>query len=176
MRLLLDVDGVVADFVGAAAREYEHVTRLKPPPCTTCKVFDSWLCHSWERRAIESRIAKLGWAQEIKPYPDAKEGVARLLLRHDIAWVTSPYAPSPTWAWDRTQWLRKHFPKEIPIVSTADKYLIEGVLVADKIANIEQHEYADKQALLWDRPWNQDFHYHSIRVRGWDDLLKRTSS
>jgi 5'(3')-deoxyribonucleotidase len=157
-RILIDVDGVLLDFVGALC------TQLK------ARGFDyspSDIVH-WELReslSIEATrtafqiMAEPGFCHAIPWYEGASEFFQALQREGEAHVVTAP-ASGPSWMHERKNaltsggfpWDRVHF------VSGKWKYLIQGdVLIEDHPANAVAWLDANPGgiAVLIDRPWNQ---------------------
>lgn len=159
-RVLLDVDGVLADFLTPSFAILNAITGLKHKP----EDLREWDLFSLYPRTAESAFYDEcnapGLCAGLPIIPGAQAFVASLLQFADVYVVTSPMNHNRTWAWEREQWLQKHF--DIPakkVVHTSAKYLCLGdVLIDDKPSNIEAWERAHGPkgiGLLWDAPYNQ---------------------
>jgi 5'(3')-deoxyribonucleotidase len=169
MRVLVDVDGVLADLVGELCHRLRGVGLLAAPEDVRHYDFSKvWpqthlaLVYEW--------MASPGFANELQWYAGAPEFLAG--LPGDIVALTHPYHRSQTWAYDRTQWLRGHVHH---IVLTASKHLVGGdVLVEDHLDNLNSWLEAHPQGrgVLIDRPWNRDkeaFGRRTFRCRSYAD-------
>ena len=131
--ILLDVDGVVADFEGAVRRTVAEVGYTLPTPTEwnftahlPAEVFDHYL----------DRVKQPGWCAGIETYPEAEWFVAELRTLGDVVAVTAPLGCCPTWESERRQWLRSKL-NVVDVVSTARKDLVYGnVLIEDKVENL----------------------------------------
>jgi 5'(3')-deoxyribonucleotidase len=134
--LLLDVDGVIADFCRSVddllirdghrpAKWLSWELDANIPPCCTEYVLE--------------RLQSPGYALRIPEIPGAVDAVRRAIRNGiPIAFVTTPMAGSRTWAGDREVWLRDRFGLKPAIIHTDHKDLIRGdLLVDDKIAHVE---------------------------------------
>lgn len=177
-RVLLDVDGVLADFLTPALDVIERLTgiRYDPAQITTWDIFDT-VGKEWEQPFFEACNTR-GFAASLSVYPGAQEGVTALREVAEVYIVTSPLNHNPTWTYERELWLKEHF--GIPanrIVHTSAKFLCRGdALVDDRPHNIQRwnEEHPEKQGLLWDASWNRT-ETGLIRVLGWADLLTRVT-
>jgi 5'(3')-deoxyribonucleotidase len=115
--VLLDVDGILANFTLAAVSLVNEITgkKYKPSDITTWEVFDS-----------------------IPVYEGAVEGVKKLKELADIICVTSPFNGSPTWAHERELWLERHFGADISyVIHTRHKERIHGdIFIDDKYEHV----------------------------------------
>lgn len=158
MRVLLDVDGVLGDFVGHVLSNLAQtfVDAPKPEQMGSRHMFD-YLTKK-QKKHCEAFLQEAGTAYTMPEYPEAQSLVRRLREHHEVKFVTSPW-DSPTWAWDRVRWLREYFhagPKDV--VLTPAKYLVKGdVLIEDYPNNAVEWraEWRAGVALLVRRPWNE---------------------
>jgi 5'(3')-deoxyribonucleotidase len=140
-RVLLDVDGVVADFVQLMVNAVRNLN--------FCDIPINWRPTKWDvakelkltdkqEDEVYDVLRLPGSAKMLLPFPGAVEGVKRIASMFDVAFVTTPVEGSQTWCFDRTEWLITHFGEELGNrwVFTDHKYLVFGdFLVDDKPEN-----------------------------------------
>lgn len=183
-RILLDADGVIADFLTEALRVINKKSKRKGKERFTEQHVTQWdICKSvgmpemWAE--IHKAARKPGFCKKISPYPHAKQGVNLLKEMGEVFVVTSPLS-TPYWTHERGEWLKEHFEIEKPnVVHTEAKHIIVGdVLIDDKFENIESwvnhHEYG--LGLLWDAPYNRSASWpvhcdRIVRVCNWEDAI-----
>lgn len=161
-RILCDVDGVLADLVGALAAE---VPGLREADVTRYELAEC-LAPDMSGRAHRA-MATPGFCSSLDWYPGARAFLACLRDVGDVFAVTTPYQDSATWPYERTRWLASELPKERILFAT-DKSIIGGtVLVEDSAENaaawLEEHRHGT--AILIDRPWNQHARPHPRQYR-----------
>jgi 5'(3')-deoxyribonucleotidase len=153
LRKLYDVDGVLCDLVGGLCKltpeiDPRQITAYDFEDCLPARIVDAW------RNAMERPF----FAVSLEPYPQAREQVETFLASgYEIVYVTKPYRPSTTWAFDRLEWLEKWMPKA-PVIMTGHKHMIRGdVLVEDHPGNLAEwlEHHPSGMGVLVDRPWNQ---------------------
>lgn len=174
-RVLLDVDGVLADFLSPALDVVERLTGRKysTEEMTTWDIFEI-VGKEWEQPFFEA-CNQPNFAANLTVYPGAQEGVRRLQEIAEVYIVTSPLNHNPTWTYERERWLRDHF--DIPhgrIVHTSAKHLCVGdALIDDRPYNVQKWAYGHPNGtgLLWDAPWNRQDKVSGIRVHGWNDVI-----
>lgn len=173
MRILVDVDGVIADFVGSALRVVEQLGG-KAIGAHEVREWDiENLLPSAKRQLFWDRVTAAGFCASLDAYPGSVEAISRLRRRHDVYFVTSDMATCPTWAHERRAWLKQHFDVHYrSIVHTHAKYLVSGdALIDDKPEHIEAwgNDHPKGAALLWDAAYNRASE-SGVRVCGWDDV------
>ncbi len=174
MRVLCDVDGVLAQWKEVFRKHLAdvdfHVDGINwtSPnlPLTKAQRAYAWM-----------KMSEWGVALDLEPFPGAIDGVKRIMEIADVYFVTAQVKQSPTWVYDRTGWLVKHFGEEQgnKIVSTHYKELCSGdVFIDDKEYHIRdwKKEHPEGLAVLWNHPHNQDQETVGIRCGDWDKLIK----
>lgn len=159
MRVLLDVDGVLADLVGELCRRFpemreEQVTEFEFAKCALPVPV----------RSLYEAMEEPGFAASLAWYPGAKDAVHAILAKgHEVAFCTSPMKTSPTWMWERQEWLRAAFP-DLPVIFAQRKQWVAGdVLVDDREQHCDAFAEAGGESFLIMRPWNT----HARRLT-WD--------
>ena len=121
LRIALDCDGFLANFVAGALGIVEEVTGKKFAPMdVTSRDFTTALGLS-PREASEVKRAigaRRGFAMALPPYPEARQGVRRLRELGDVLCVTVPWKSNIWWRAEREAWLALHF--GIDLVHFAD--------------------------------------------------------
>lgn len=181
-RVLLDVDGVVANYVDLAfsvARDMHGVFgKLRYEDLDQWDI-DRYLYsklppgHEYFTAEFWSRMNEPGRIFNMNPYPGAVECVKKLMEISDLYFVTSPTENNATWASERFAWLQKHFRcSRYQIVITAAKHVVSGaVLVDDKLSNLHSWKLHNRgDALLFEQPYNKTDKWPS-RVGSYDALI-----
>ena len=175
-RVLLDVDGVLADFLTPAIKVVQDITGA-PPSADAMK---DWNIFRGYDKKTENKFYDVfkseGWCMSLELYPGARAGVQ--LLRDndlDVYFVTSPMH-GRNWYYERAAWLMKHFDaKHDHVIHTNAKHVCVGrVLVDDKPAHVEnwQASHPLSTGILWDRPYNQEVTRWITRANSWDFVLE----
>jgi 5'(3')-deoxyribonucleotidase len=180
--VLLDVDGILADFIGAALLALRAESGIVVPreTVTTWEVFDSLPpeAQSYKTRVYELMKGKLG-CFSMRPYDGSQEGVRRLQGLADVVIVTSPFPDSDFWMSEREKWLKSHFGiTRERIIHTCSKHHVKGdFLVDDKTSHVLKWAECHPQgrALLWDMAYNKGDELPDgvSRVVGWEQLHAR---
>jgi 5'(3')-deoxyribonucleotidase len=174
-RLLLDCDGVLADFTGPClevlsrhmGQEYhrEHVTHWH------IKEVLSVPENIWDMTLAEMKLPN--FCSSLPVFPGAVDAVQRLKAYADVFIVTSPL-DGPYWAWERERWLLRHF--DIPpgrVVSTSAKQVVDGdILVDDKTQTLVEWEKEQcGLSVQWVTPHNLHDGWMGLSTCNWDELL-----
>jgi 5'(3')-deoxyribonucleotidase len=172
MRIIMDVDGVAADFVG-------HLLKHVDNPITQDEITDfdlfKFLPSKKVAYAHEVLQDKKFW-QTLPVLPGAKEFVAEATRRGcAVFWATSPWLPCVGWEAYRREWLARHFKAHAKTVLIGEsKHIIAGdVFIDDKYANVRDWAAYNPngKAFLVDRPWNAKYDWpRRVRLA---DLMRR---
>lgn len=162
MRFLVDVDGVVADMVGALCR---RVPGVEPTDFTSFEFNKAWgpaMC-----QVFYGVMGEPGFVASMSAYMGAHQMVDGLRELGEVVFATAPFG-SATWARERELWLRRQFPSVEHVVHTSAKHLVRGdVIVEDRTANALSwlREHPEGRAVVVRRPWNAgDGEHPRIRV------------
>lgn len=173
-RVLLDVDGVLADFLTPSLKVIESVTGEPVPP----EYLTEWDFMRHYDKETSKKFYDIfkseGWCFNLEVYPGAVEAVKELRGYADVYFVTSPMH-GRHWAFERTEWLDKHFgARRDHVVHTNAKYLCVGdVLVDDKPSHIIEWELSHPKGtgLLWNQPYNKYDVPRMLRAHDWFTVL-----
>lgn len=172
MRVVLDVDGVIADFVGAVL-DVRNAIVFPPLSRDHVKEWDmETLLPPGHRDAFFWHCGRPGFCARLAEFPSAIAALRELQRRgHEIVFATAPWN-SPTWIEERTAWLQARFPG-VEIHHVKDKTGVHGdVFIDDKpehvIAWSQAHPGA--HARLWDAPYNRESNLR--RLHNWPDALE----
>lgn len=155
LELLLDVDGVVADF-NVLLEEFP-LEIPEDPPWNFIDLYPPDV-----KEEVLERLADPAWWARLPVIEGAHEGVNYLRgVGYDIKWVTAPWQSCPGWAVVRKAWLARNFQVDPDEVNpTSEKHLVDGDrMVDDKPSNITEWSKAHPQgvAILFDSRFNRNF-------------------
>lgn len=181
MQILLDCDGILADFATAYLNVVEKVTGQK-------YTVDQLTNYDYLKalteidnvyvKSINDLIRQKEFCASISVYTSAKEGFELLKRYGEIIIVTSPMRDAPYWMYERSVWLQTHFGigKE-NIIFTSRKECVQGdIFIDDSIDMYEKWKnvHPNKNALLWARPWNSSYECTN-KINCWDELFRPES-
>lgn len=158
MICFLDMDGVIADFVGGIHKAHNRPYAYdEPTNLGRWALEDIWgitLDEFWQHDSYEF------W-RNLELTHDAKEIVAVLesaFGRDNIALLTAPSPTDRGCLTGKRAWVECHFPQfsDRIIYAKAKQYLAHpgAVLIDDKPANVDEFRRFGGQAVLVPRPWN----------------------
>lgn len=159
MRLLLDMDGPLADFdrhfyerASAAGYTFD----VAGPHVQTARYFTDHIADRRERAEARKMVDAPGWFEGLPVTPGAIEGVAALLDRGIDVWVcTRPLEANPTCRDAKGAWLREHFPElERRLIIAPDKSLIVGDVLLDDAPKPAWLDRAPWRSIIFAAPFN----------------------
>ncbi|WP_417386787.1 5' nucleotidase, NT5C type [Gimesia sp.] len=158
--ILLDMDGVISDFMGAILELHDqgHLLEEWPPgERDYAGVLGMTKDEFW--KPVDS-VGGRFWA-EFPPYPWLDELLALLKQTAPITISTSP-SRSAACASAKVEWLRQHFqePLYMDFMIGTKKYLMakpDVVLIDDQHKNIDLFREHGGQAILFPQPWNENY-------------------
>lgn len=176
-RILVDVDGVLADFIGAILPLINDMlgTNHVREDVTEFDFCKSLGLSREVGAAVKRKIGgAAGLAASLEVMPGAIDGLGRLHTLGNVHIVTSPWNSNPTWCHDREAWLLRHF--GIPhanVTHTSQKDGVFGdVLVDGKTETCERWRAAWPHgvAVLWSTPHNRRDLWDGPCTNDWEHL------
>lgn len=174
--VLLDCDGVLADYVGGALKLVHRVTdaRFTREDVDVYDFAPKLLPDDAHRAEFAHLISQPGFCASLEPCTGAVDGVRELSEVGDVYVVTASSGPNPTWAYERDRWLLVHFGiGHHRVIHTHAKHRVHGdMFVDDRPEYIEAWRFG--QRLLWAAPHNARHTLNVNRHADWG-LLTRTA-
>ena len=176
--LMIDVDGVLADFVSPIVKHANWLTaeELTPDQIT-----------QWDIQAMYPELPaddlyapcmKKGFCEGLEEYRGAGDALQELRQHFTVVACTTPFWRSPYWHYERTQWLMRRGFQSNQIIFTADKGLVRGAaLIDDKVDNVLDWERSNRPGLpiLWKQPWSGTLpspaHGSTVQAGSWEALM-----
>lgn len=158
-RVLVDVDGVLADFVTSTLEELIEIggPRMAYEDIKTWDMF-SCIPHAFHEGLLTA-WRRPGFCAGLDLYPGVVEAIDSIRDVAEVVFVTAPMPDAPHWMWERNWWLKRHFgATERDVVFAVSKHLVVGdVLVDDKTSNVVSWTKHHPQGLgvLWTQPYNR---------------------
>lgn len=171
--ILLDVDGVCADFTGMVRERANDVCHGAVPDVVTEWGFIKALPRA-ARMHVDSCLTQAWPWESMRQIPDAKRAVdAFRYAKHRVVFVTSPWESCPKWAHTRAKWLGHNMGAVTEdVVVTSGKDVVAGdIFIDDKPENVAKWSAfggGRSGGFLWDAPYNQGAN-HARMCGGWTD-------
>ncbi len=174
----VDVDGVLADFVGCVLGIYNST--IWDSKSKQLK-YDDVYCYD-----VENLIGQSSWdsilniiddhylVRRLNIHKGALEGVLELRKMGRVVFVTAPYWSNKNWIHDRVSWLERLFAaKKADIVFTSDKSTFGGdLLIDDAPKHLERWvNGTGKPAIRLDRPWNKECSIGTL-AKDWPEVVE----
>lgn len=170
--ILLDCDGVLADFTGHLL--YAIGSRLTSADVDRWDVLEL-LDREGLRSAAKAELATPSWWRAQPLMPGARDLIRALVdAQADVVIVTSPWISCVGWEsarrdWVRMAWFEVGAIRAPEVIVTSRKELVDGaVFVDDKTEHVEAWAASrpDRPAWLFDAPHNRSSTI-ARRIRGW---------
>lgn len=179
--LLIDMDGVLADFNGQVNLE---MARNGFVPIIYDEMTDFHIEESFRRirgdeAALRTRqlVVQSGWFRSLYPITGAIKWLNYLRSRYDVQICSAPLSHNPTCEAEKREWLEHYFDKELALnaIITKDKHTVDGAFLIDDKASIIPFLEAKDIIPIWDHivfshPWNRNSLGHRMRLNSWRDL------
>ncbi len=175
-RVLLDIDGVCADFLTPFLDRINHhmmETNIwdRPRHVGEMRVWDAYDAFEVPpeiRTIVDAEVVSPGFCTELLPFSGACVGVRDLMDFADVYVVTSPWTSSETWEYERRRWVKKYLGiDKSRVISTSAKHVCAGdYIVDDKKATLIEWQrcHPDGEAIRFLGPANmyEDYERHSV--------------
>jgi 5'(3')-deoxyribonucleotidase len=152
IKILLDMDGVLADFIGGACHYYHRSELVRDWPLgeyDICKVM------GYEPEEFWRGLCPMFWLN-LLPMPDMQE-IIEATEPFDTCILTSPTF-DPQCAAEKISWINAHVPrfKRQYLIGPAKPFCAapNHILVDDSEKNCLDFEAAGGRAVMVPRPWN----------------------
>lgn len=175
-RVLLDCDGVIADFVSSylALLNKHGGTAYTHEDITDWDIVGSLGIPSDVAAKADAEV-DYDFCRNLAPIAGAVEGTKALAKVCDLYIVTSPWVGCRGWTEARYEWLLQHCGiKAAKVMHGSAKHICGGdFLVDDKESTIVQWQaaYPSSTGIVWAQPWNRRT-AHPFRTDDWDALLR----
>lgn len=183
MRILLDMDGVLADFEG---RRFKVLQERGLPAVDPSLITDFYGTKTYRQlhgheaaRAARAVTVEPGFFSSMDPIPGAIEGANSLVkIGHDVRICSKPLMEHPNCTEEKRAWILKHMGgwwlSRAYIVS--DKARVRADYLIDDRPDLVDHclgrgePVPSWEHVLFDQPWNRSSTKHHLFMSGWDNL------
>lgn len=156
--VLIDVDGVLADFVGPILRAAGSY--LEHHQVTEYEMFDHHMDEAERARAIVACGGEDFW-ENLPVIQGAQEGVEEIRAHRPVVFLTQPWHGCSGWYGARLAWLRRHFAashRELAPLHGSVKHLVDGAaLIEDSPVNLTawSDAHPHRMPVIFDAPYNR---------------------
>ncbi len=181
MRILIDMDGVIADFDQEFLRKWRERHPEKPyiplEERTTFYVKDSY------PEALRSFIAEIlleeSFFRGMIPVPGAKEALEEMVRKgFEVFICTSPLSTYGNCVLAKYEWVEEYLGTSWvnKIILTKDKTIVKAdFLIDDKPEITGAEKIPSWEHILYDRPYNRDIKRRRLTWETWKDILPSPS-
>jgi 5'(3')-deoxyribonucleotidase len=168
--IAIDVDGVIADFVGLVREELCLPDGWEPTCWDIAKDNAVIQIHGAKgaRDLTDALYAAAFTCGAIPPYASEVAELKSIMTRHapraEFVFATSPMASNRTWTHDREAWLSAQGFEGVPVIHAGRKDLVDAdVLLDDKPEHVTAFTLrrSNRAGVVRVRPWNE----HAPRPR-----------
>jgi len=157
IRILLDMDGVLADFDAKLFADTAEVIQWPSEALRRTRRFcTDHLPSNQERRYVRRHIETTPFFRDLPVIEGARKGVRELEEMGFDLWVVSkPLESNPTCASDKYAWVADHFPTLAgKVILTPDKSLIHGGILLDDAIKDRERALASWTPVHYSYPHN----------------------
>lgn len=182
MRIIVDMDGIVADSMVAWLDKIHEKTGIRATldDVKAWEFYNDPPFNAAPKNSILEILQEPDFHARIKPLPGAIEALKSLHEEgHDLRLVTARHGPVSMPA--TLAWVKDHLPflsVETNVLFVVDKWLVKGdVIIDDKLANLEQyrehHPNAKLVAIMYKyNTGGTGIDYHERHPKVWEAILK----
>lgn len=181
MRILIDQDGVLADFdlrFWELCQEEGVKMDIKSmdDPLRKRFITDNILTKEDRSKMVQYvNYGKHRYFRDLPLMPGALEGVAALeAAGHDIWICTKPLEANWRCRDDKAEWIRRHFPHlEDKLILAPDKGLIKGDILLDDAPKLKWLAYAEWEPVVFRHPFNgPGSQWDGLRTYTWGEPIE----
>lgn len=162
MRILVDMDGVLADFEGHFLARWaaEHPDKPAIPREERTTFYITQHYPKEFHHLIWDILLAPGFFAALPPIPGGLEALREMLaLGHDVHICSSPLLGNPTGASEKYIWVEQNLSRDwaARLILTSDKTVVDGdVLIDDRPDPTETGSFAPTWThILYDQPYNR---------------------
>ena len=176
MRILVDMDGVIADFDGEFIKRW----RERYPDQFYIPMHERTLFYVKDQypQEVHPQLLEIlqepGFFREMMPMPGAREALSEMnTLGLEVFLCTSPFSPYQNCVLEKYQWVENYLGARWTdrIILTKDKTLVRGDILIDDKPHITGADVPTWEHILYDRPYNKGVDKRRLTWENWKDVL-----
>ena len=184
MRILIDMDGVLADFEKTLLETY----RLKFPDKPYIRMEEIKSFHAEDdyekieaglKSIIRGICSSKGFYYSLQPISGGSEAVSEMnKLGNEIFICTSPLTEYENCILEKHQWVEKYLGRDWvkKIVMTKDKTIIKGDILIDDKPEIAGIDIPSWEHILYSQPYNKNINKKRLTWDNWKEVLLKTKT
>lgn len=159
--VLLDMDGVLADFDGHIRAVWPHEDLPLIPDADRREFYIARDHPEYPKRLFRDITTTPGFFRSLPPMAGAMAAVEALMERAEVYVCTAPMASAPSCADEKRAWIAEHMPGghrywAHRTIITNDKTLVYGDALVDDRPEVEGHRFPDWVHVVYRQPYNVD--------------------
>ena len=178
MLVLVDMDGVIADFHRGFVDEWQKRHPQKPyVPLEMVTDFYLKNVYPKEDHSLVDALYRLpNFYRSLPEIPGAKESVGDIARRHDVFICTTPVLPEHKHCVEeKYAWVEDHYGAEWlgRLILTKDKTVVRGRFLIDDKPEIKGVAKPEWEQVLYDQPYNRNVQgKRRMTWANWRDVLR----
>lgn len=187
MKIFIDMDQVLNDFVSGVVSEFRKYEAMKDlvverEDLVTYEIMRYLLKkhgvtnEKYIAQTIEAVFNEPGFWENIPVYPGAPEALKTLCSKHDVYIATSPWISSNTCLQEKREWIRKNldFFNLANVIYINKKGCLSGdVIIEDSPNNLSLKSFSKRIAI--DYPYNRNVQV-DFRTQNWNEVVQYINS
>lgn len=178
IELLLDIDGVAANFIEGCRPVAEKITgrKVHHDDVDQFMIEAALGLDAEQTKELYSHVMSEGWCRSLPAYEGAREAIDEISKHAVIVPLTSHLIESKHWVFERDAWILEHL--GIPptnVIHTHRKFQVDGDgLIDDKPSHLRTwwNRRPSKFPVLFERRYNINDDWSGPRASGWPALVE----
>ncbi len=177
MRILVDMDGVIADFEKGALKGYAKENPKNPLPQRNGK--NSFYLENDFEKPFSSLIREVynleGFFQNLEPVEGSLEALTTMATNQEVFICTSPLLTNPSCAQEKLSWVETYLGAEWlkRTIITKDKTIIDGDILIDDKPKIKGAQEPRWEHVLYSQPYNESVNEkRRLTWENWQRILR----